>query len=66
MEIIASWTGIPANKISNVENENLLNIEKLLHTRVIGQDIAVTAIVRARVGLKNPNLPIRSFFFRSY
>jgi ATP-dependent Clp protease ATP-binding subunit ClpC len=66
-EILSSWTGIPVNKVSQVENEQLLNIEELLHSRVIGQEIAVTAIARAirraRVGLKNPNRPIASFIF---
>jgi len=66
-EILASWTGVPVNKISDDENKKLLNIEEILHSRVIGQEIAVTAISRAirraRVGLKNPNRPIASFIF---
>jgi ATP-dependent Clp protease ATP-binding subunit ClpC len=66
-EIITSWTGIPMNKISELENKELLNIEQTLHARVIGQNNAVKAIAgairRSRVGLKNPNRPIASFIF---
>ena len=66
-EIVAAWTGIPVSKVSKSETEKLLKMEELLHERVIGQDVAVTAISRAirraRVGLKNPNRPIASFIF---
>ncbi|MBQ6991908.1 MAG: ATP-dependent Clp protease ATP-binding subunit [Clostridia bacterium] len=66
-EVIGSWTGIPAKKISQDENEKLKNLEKTLHERVIGQSEAVTsvakAIKRGRVGLKDPNRPIGSFMF---
>jgi ATP-dependent Clp protease ATP-binding subunit ClpC len=66
-EIVASWTGIPVNKLSKSESEKLMNMEKTLHTRIIGQNEAVVAISRAirraRVGLKNPNRPIASFIF---
>ena len=55
------------SKVSKSETEKLLKMEELLHERVIGQDVAVTAISRAirraRVGLKNPNRPIASFIF---
>ena len=65
--VIATWTGIPVNKITESENEKLKNLEENLHKRVIGQDEAVTAIAKAirrgRVGLKNPNRPIGSFLF---
>ncbi len=65
--VIATWTGIPVNKITESENEKLKNLEENLHKRVIGQDKAVTAIAKAirrgRVGLKDPNRPIGSFLF---
>lgn len=65
--IVAQWTGIPIEKVSADENDRLVNMESVLHGRVIGQDEAVTAIARAirraRVGLKNPNRPIASFIF---
>jgi ATP-dependent Clp protease ATP-binding subunit ClpC len=65
--IIASWTGIPVNKISKAESQNLLQMEEILHQRIIGQHQAIVsvskAIRRARVGLKNPNRPIASFIF---
>ena len=66
-EVIASWTGIPAKKITEDENEKLKNLEKELHKRVIGQNEAVEAVSKAirrgRVGLKDPNRPIGSFLF---
>merc|ERR1711937_790735 len=65
--IVASWTGIPVEKVSSDESERLLKMEETLHNRVIGQEEAVVAISkairRARVGLKNPNRPIASFIF---
>ncbi|MEM1242269.1 MAG: ATP-dependent Clp protease ATP-binding subunit [Cyanobacteria bacterium P01_H01_bin.26] len=65
--IVASWTGVPVNKLTETETDKLLNMEDTLHQRVIGQDEAVKAISRAirraRVGLKNPNRPIASFVF---
>ena len=66
-EVIASWTGIPAKKITEDENIKLKNLEKTLHERVIGQDEAVEAVAKAirrgRVGLKDPKRPIGSFLF---
>ncbi len=66
-EVIASWTGIPAKKITEDENEKLKNLEQNLHKRVIGQNEAVEAVAKAirrgRVGLKDPNRPIGSFLF---
>ncbi|QYX32597.1 ATP-dependent Clp protease ATP-binding subunit [Sphaerospermopsis torques-reginae] len=66
-EIVASWTGVPVNKLTESESELLLHLEDTLHTRLIGQEQAVTAVSRAirraRVGLKNPNRPIASFIF---
>ncbi|MGN1302812.1 MAG: ATP-dependent Clp protease ATP-binding subunit, partial [Clostridia bacterium] len=66
-EVIATWTGIPAKKITEDENEKLKKLEKELHKRVIGQNEAVEAVSKAirrgRVGLKDPNRPIGSFLF---
>ena len=65
--IISRWTGIPIYKITESENEKLKNLEKNLHTRVIGQENAISAISKAirrsRVGLKDPSRPIGSFLF---
>ncbi|HEY8347986.1 MAG TPA: ATP-dependent Clp protease ATP-binding subunit [Symbiobacteriaceae bacterium] len=66
-QIVSSWTGIPASKLTQSESERLLNLEKVLHERVIGQDEAVSAVARAirraRAGLKDPKRPIGSFIF---
>ena len=66
-EVISSWTGIPAKKITEDENVRLKKLEKTLHERVIGQDEAVEAVAKAirrgRVGLKDPKRPIGSFLF---
>lgn len=66
-EVVSMITGIPLTELTSTEKENLLNLEKRLHERVISQDEAVKlvseAIRRARVGLKNPNRPIASFLF---
>ncbi|HIK09072.1 MAG TPA: ATP-dependent Clp protease ATP-binding subunit [Oscillatoriaceae cyanobacterium M33_DOE_052] len=66
-QIVASWTGVPVNKLTESESEKLLHMEDTLHQRIIGQEEAVKAVSRAirraRVGLKNPNRPIASFIF---
>ena len=66
-QIVASWTGVPVQKLTESESVKLLNMEETLHQRLIGQDEAVKAVSRAirraRVGLKNPNRPIASFIF---
>jgi ATP-dependent Clp protease ATP-binding subunit ClpC len=66
-QIVASWTGVPVQKLTESESAKLLNMEDTLHQRLIGQDEAVKAVSRAirraRVGLKNPNRPIASFIF---
>ncbi|PSO52872.1 MAG: ATP-dependent Clp protease ATP-binding subunit ClpC [Cyanobacteria bacterium QH_8_48_120] len=66
-QIVASWTGVPVNKITETESEKLLNMEDTLHNRLIGQEEAVRAVSRAirraRVGLKSPDRPIASFIF---
>jgi ATP-dependent Clp protease ATP-binding subunit ClpC len=65
--IVASWTGIPVDKVSAAEGDQLMNMEETLHSRLIGQEEAVVAcsraIRRARTGLKNPNRPVASFIF---
>ena len=65
--IVASWTGVPVQKLTETESVKLLNMEETLHQRLIGQDEAVKAVSkairRARVGLQNPNRPIASFIF---
>ena len=65
--IVASWTGVPVQKLTEKESVKLLQMEDTLHKRLIGQDEAVKAVSkairRARVGLKNPNRPIASFIF---
>ncbi|MEI9748023.1 ATP-dependent chaperone ClpB [Moellerella wisconsensis] len=66
-EILARWTGIPVSRMLESEKEKLLRMEQQLHTRVIGQDEAVTAVSnairRSRAGLSDPNRPIGSFLF---
>ena len=65
--IISRWTGIPVAKLMEGEREKLLNMEGILHKRVIGQDEAVEkvseAILRSRAGIQDPNRPIGSFMF---
>src|SRR5690606_9360297 len=65
--IVSQWTGIPATKLTMDESQRLLNLEKLLHEKVVGQDEAVAAVARAirraRAGLKDPKRPIGSFIF---
>ena len=66
-EIVSGWTGVPVIKLTEQESEKLLNLEKNLHERIIGQDEAVSAVSRAirraRAGLSEPNKPIGSFIF---
>ncbi len=66
-QVVAQWTGIPINKIAETESKKLLNLEEILHNRVIGQQDAVQsiskAVRRARAGLKDPKRPIGSFIF---
>ncbi|KGP72519.1 ATP-dependent protease ATP-binding subunit ClpC [Pontibacillus yanchengensis] len=65
--IVSTWTGVPVSKLTKDESERLLNMEEVLHSRVIGQEDAVNsiskAIRRARAGLKDPKRPIGSFIF---
>lgn len=65
--IVSNWTGIPINKLAQEESDKLLNMESILHQRVIGQEDAITAVSkavrRARSGLKSPKRPIGTFIF---
>jgi len=65
--ILEEWTGVPATNIVQEEAERLLNLEGVLHERVVGQDRAVKAVAeavrRARAGIKDPNRPVGSFIF---
>lgn len=67
VKIVAEWTGVPLTQLKKSESERLVNLEKVLHNRVIGQNEAVSvvakAIRRARSGLKDPQRPIGSFMF---
>ncbi|HHY71824.1 MAG TPA: ATP-dependent Clp protease ATP-binding subunit [Bacillus bacterium] len=65
--VVSAWTGVPVSKLAQAETDRLLNMESILHSRVIGQEEAVKAIAkairRARAGLKDPKRPIGSFIF---
>lgn len=65
--VVSSWSGIPVTQLTEEESERLLNMEKILHERIVGQDKAVSAVAKAirrgRVGIKNPNRPLGSFIF---
>ena len=65
--IVGRWTGIPVSKLMESERKKLLDLDKILHKRVIGQDEAVQtvtdAIIRSRAGIQDPNRPIGSFLF---
>jgi len=65
--VISLWTKIPVNKLKQSESKRLLNMEKILHERIIGQALAVKAVSQAvrrgRVGLKDPKRPVGSFLF---
>ncbi|MDM7858242.1 ATP-dependent chaperone ClpB [Thiopseudomonas acetoxidans] len=66
-DVVSKWTGIPVSKMLEGERDKLLKMEDLLHTRVIGQNEAVTAVAnavrRSRAGLADPNRPSGSFLF---
>ena len=66
-KIVSRWTGIPVTKLMEGEREKILNLDKILHKRVIGQDEAVEkvteAIMRSRAGIADPTRPIGSFMF---
>lgn len=66
-DVVSRWTGIPVSKMMQSEKEKLLHLESELHTRVIGQEEAISAIAdavrRSRVGLQDPKRPIGSFIF---
>jgi ATP-dependent Clp protease ATP-binding subunit ClpA len=67
LSLISGKTGVPLGEVTTAEQATLLNLETILHDRVIGQDAAVVAIAsamrRARAGIQNPNRPIGSFLF---
>ena len=66
-EVVAKWTGIPVSRMLESEREKLLNLEKELHRRVVGQDEAISAVAdavrRSRAGLQDARRPIGSFIF---
>ena len=66
-EVVSMWTGIPVSKLAADETARLLQMENVIHERIVGQDEAITAIAkavrRARTGLKNPRRPIGGFVF---
>ena len=66
-DVVSRWTGIPVSKLMEGEVDKLVRMEELLHSRVVGQDEAVTAVSnairRSRSGLSDPNRPIGSFLF---
>ena len=66
-DVVSDWTKIPVHKIAAGESEQLMNLEKTLHERVVGQEEAVNAVAKAirrgRVGLKDPKRPTGSFLF---
>lgn len=66
-KVVAEWTGVPLTQLKKSESDRLINLEKVLHKRVVGQEEAVDAVAkairRARSGLKNPDRPIGSFMF---
>ncbi len=66
-KVVSNWTGVPVVKLTETEAQKLLDLEAVLHQRVIGQSDAVKAVAdairRARAGLKDPNRPVGSFIF---
>ncbi len=67
LDLISGKTGVPLGDVSTAEKDKLLNLESILHSRVIGQDAAISGVAnamrRARAGIQNPNRPIGSFLF---
>lgn len=65
--IVSDWTGVPVSQLTEEESARLLNMESVLHARIVGQEVAVSAVSKAirrgRVGLKDPKRPIGSFIF---
>ncbi|MBQ1187039.1 MAG: ATP-dependent Clp protease ATP-binding subunit [Clostridia bacterium] len=66
-QIVSGWSGVPVSQLTKEESEKLLKIEEILHSRIIGQNEAVSAVAKAirrgRVGLKDPKRPVGSFIF---
>ena len=65
--VVSDWTGVPVTSLTKTESDRLLNMEEIIHERIVGQDAAVAAVSKAirrgRVGLKDPKRPIGSFIF---
>ena len=65
--VVSNWTGVPVTRLAQTESDKLLNMENILHNRVVGQEEAVRAVAkavrRARAGLKDPKRPVGSFIF---
>ncbi|MQG21830.1 MAG: ATP-dependent Clp protease ATP-binding subunit [SAR202 cluster bacterium] len=66
-EVVSMWTGIPVTRLASEETERLLQMESVMHDRIVGQEEAITtvskAVRRARAGLKDPRRPIGAFLF---
>lgn len=66
-EIVSSWTGVPVKQLTETESSRLLQLESIMHERIVGQEEAISAISnairRGRVGLKDPKRPLGSFIF---
>lgn len=66
-QVVSEWTGVPLTQLQKSESARLVNLESILHKRVVGQEEAISAVARAirraRSGLKDPNRPIGSFMF---
>ncbi|AYF92330.1 ATP-dependent Clp protease ATP-binding subunit [Apilactobacillus bombintestini] len=66
-KVVSEWTGVPVTKMTKADSKRLVNLESILHKKIIGQDEAVSAVSRAirraRSGIKDPNRPIGSFIF---
>jgi len=66
-EVVSKWTGIPITALEEEESEKLLRMEEELHTRIVSQEGAISAVARAirrtRAGLKSPHRPVGSFLF---
>ncbi|MCD7722750.1 MAG: ATP-dependent Clp protease ATP-binding subunit [Clostridiales bacterium] len=65
--VVSAWSGIPVTQLTKEESQKLIDMERIMHERIVGQDKAVTAVSKAirrgRAGLKNPNRPVGSFIF---
>ncbi|MFA5878858.1 MAG: ATP-dependent Clp protease ATP-binding subunit [Candidatus Margulisiibacteriota bacterium] len=66
-EVVSNWTGVPVNKLNEAESQRLMEMDSILKQRIVGQNEAIAALVKAvkrsKIGLKNPKRPIGSFLF---